>query len=171
MNWSILSSQRDIMSANIKFRYLRWLELYRADVQPPHGLALGGSYFFDVQHPAEQEHRQEHEDSHARYGEGQPVEVVIVEGGDEQHGYDPRYGEAPLAHDIVVAVVLPVVAVRIACGEQHHKADGQQHHYKHEQGHVEPLAQAEKLVLYFAPAAALWGGASGLLMVPCGHPL
>ena len=80
------------------------------------------------------------------------MQVVIVEGGDQQHGRDAQNREHPLPHHEMVAVAVVVIRIGVARRKQHHDPDCKQHEDQKQHGHIEAEAEREELVTdAFAP--------------------
>ena len=121
------------------------LEGHDAEVQPAGGVALRRGDGLDVGVPAhQQEHQQEHGDAENHHG--QLVEVVVIKGGNDQHGRHPKHGKGSLPGDEEIAVAVVIIAVSVAGREEHDQPNGQQHQNENQQGHIQPCAQAEELI-------------------------
>ena len=92
----------------------------------------------------QQEHQQEHGDAENHHG--QLVEVVVIKGGNDQHGRHPKHGKGSLPGDEEIAVAVVIIAVSVAGREEHDQPNGQQHQNENQQGHIQPCAQAEELI-------------------------
>ena len=109
-----------------EFGQLRGLELEVADEDPPVGV-------IDRRHEiAEDEQRGD--DREQRPGKLAPE--VVIHTGKNEHGAKPCYRPHQLPGNVVEAVALPVIALGIAGGKHHNKAEYKQQQDQHHKGEV-----------------------------------